>query len=278
MESFMTSTSTPFQTIDIWSNPKSPDIWSNSKSSGIWSNPKSPDIWSKSKSSSDIVSAFDLPSSMVTSTSNIIPSAVVKKTPVVKPTQKNHDSSISAGTSTIRKYLSTPDNILKLVIAILVIFVIGFGIHFYLKKKLTYNPNEITSSCKTKIHEYCTKGTTYHNAQEVPVLSLFNGDVTKCETESKLFHDRPLECQPNNKEILCNKIEEIAAQSNPELAKVYKKNCDEKKNIKLNPQMGKCLEKDFDDLDELNDCLLMNKNHSVVGYDYQEFFPQKIKW
>ena len=244
-----TYSSTPFQTIDIWSKPQQRSFQN------------------------------DIPTSMLSVTSNIIPSKKPKKTTITSNNSTSISNSISAGTSTIRKYLSTPDNILKLLIAILAVFILGFVAHYYLKTKGKYDAQEITQSCKSKLHEYCLHGTTVHNAQEVPVLSIYNGDLKKCETDSKLFHDRPLECQPNNKELLCDKIEEVAAQSNPEIAKEMKKKCESSGNkMKLTPEMGKCLDKQFDDIDDLNDCLAINKSHSAVGYKYNEFFPQKIKW
>jgi hypothetical protein len=162
------------------------------------------------------------------------------------------------------------------VVVLCVIFILYLYAVYTKRYNTTYDKKEITSFCKNALNNYCTKGKTLFNAQVVDVgKTMYGGDIKQCTEESKLFDERPLQCQPHNHSALCNKIIDIQEKNEIEPTITYGE-CMNHGNAVLTPAMAQCLDKNFKTVDGLKSCLQHEKTMTWVNP--KEVFPTNIKW
>jgi hypothetical protein len=143
----------------------------------------------------------------------------------------------------------------------------------------TYNPYEITPRCQAIIKDQCESGTATLDGEEVSLKNIYKGDTELCETNSKLFKERPLHCQPNNHHLICQKLQTIQEESNvPDDKKISYDQCiksNGKKHIVNN--MARCLNKNINNVAEFNNCL--KKEYLKTHYLSNEFYSlNDLKW
>ena len=183
---------------------------------------------------------------------------------------------------TTMTYIKNTFNYKIAIIILLIVLIVLIGTYYWFNTSSIFNPLEVTGTCKSNISTYCKDGNTVFNAQKISVNDLYNGDQSKC-THGKVFNERPLSCQPNNHNLLCEKIKETMQNQKideDDIRKIHKKCLNTEKPILpyLSEGMGKCLSGNYENIDDLNTCLVIGKNHNNIDYDIKEFFPKKINY